>query len=102
MPGLSRAGLTVKVGRAAAAEVELDSVAVELSSFSTFWASSAKAPLAKKAAAQATVAALNFIVRIVCRTTASGDSGVRQRNAGMGDAEVLGELLLSCCEVKYT
>ena len=89
----------MKVGRSAAAvEVELDSAAaVELSSLSTFWASSAKAPLAKKAAAQATVAALNFIVRVVCRATAGGDNGICRN----GDAEVLGELL-SGCEVKYT
>lgn len=57
--------LTVNVGRLAATEVEADSATVELSSFNTFWASSARAAPKKKAAAQAMVAGLNFIVKFV-------------------------------------
>jgi hypothetical protein len=55
--------LTVKVG--SATEAVDDSATEEAvdSSLRTFWASSAQAPLARAAAAQAMVAALNFMVK---------------------------------------
>jgi hypothetical protein len=60
--------LTVKVGSTTAVEVASSAtVEVELSSWRTFWASSAKTPPAKAAAAQAMVAAVNFMMDVVIR-----------------------------------